>query len=311
VKRFEGLGGVRPGDLREPVCTVGVFDGVHRGHRQLLYELEVWARSVGGEGVVLTFDRHPLTVLRGEEIPPLLTLGNKLLEFERHGVDTAVVMDFAAIRDLGPREFLEEVIVGRLGCRRLLLGFDSRIGRGRAGDAGVVRKAGEALGIEVRVASAVLDKDGAKIGSSAIRTAIRGGDLERAANLLGRPYVLRGPVVHGAGRGSRLLVPTANVDVGGQVLPPDGVYLVRVFRGGQTAAGVANLGSRPTFEEGGKRTLEVHVPGWAGDLHGDVLEVRPVRLLRPERKFESADALRAQIAADLDALAQAVARGEI
>lgn len=311
MRRYEGLERLQPGDLREPVSTVGVFDGVHRGHRQLLYELEVWARSVGGEGAVLTFDRHPLTVLRGEEIPPLLTLENKLLEFERHGVDATIVLDFTAVRDLSPRAFLEEVLLGRLGCRRLLLGFDSRIGRDRAGDAAVVRKAGEALGIEVRVASAVLDKDGAKIGSSAIRAAIRAGDLERAANLLGRPYVLRGRVVRGAGRGGRLLVRTANVDVGNQVLPPDGVYLVRVFHGGHTAPGVANLGHRPTFEKGGRRTLEVHVPGWSGDLHGDVLEVRPVRFLRPERRFESADALREQIAADLDALAQAVARGEI
>jgi len=250
-------------------------------------------------------------ILRQDGIARCQRLENKLLEFERHGVDAAIVLDFASVRDLDPRGFLEQVLLGRLGCRRLLLGFDSRIGRDRAGDASAVREAGKALGIEVRVASAVLDKEGAKIGSSAIRAAIRSGDLDRAANLLGRPFVLRGPVVRGAGRGSRLLVPTANVDVGGQLLPPDGVYLVRVFRGADTAPGVANVGSRPTFEAGGARTLEVHVPGWSGDLRGEVLEVRPVRLLRPERKFDSADALRARIAADLDELAQAVARGEI
>jgi riboflavin kinase/FMN adenylyltransferase len=310
VRRFDGLARVRPGALREPVATVGVFDGVHRGHRQLLYELNVWARAVGGESCVLTFQRHPLEVLRGEPVPSLLTLENRLLEFERHAVDATVVLDFAAVRDFGPREFLEEVLVGRLGCRRLLLGFDSRIGRDRSGDAAVVREAGRALGVEVRVASAVLDREGRKIGSSAIRDAIRRGDLDRAANLLGRPFTLRGPVVKGAGRGKGLGIPTANIAVEGQLLPPDGVYLVRVFRGGETAAAVANLGVRPTFGEGA-RTLEVHIPGWGGDLLGQTLEVRPVKRLREERRFADVAALKAQIAADLEALARAMARGEI
>jgi riboflavin kinase/FMN adenylyltransferase len=310
VKRLD-LARVRPGDLRDPVATIGVFDGVHRGHRQLLYELALWARATGGESCVLTFDRHPLEVLRGEKIPPLLTLENRLLEFERHGADAAIVLDFAAIRPLGPKEFLEQVLRDRLGCRRLLLGFDSRIGKDRSGDAPRVRELGRALGIDVRVASAVLDKEGRKIGSSAIRDAIRKGELDRAANLLGRPMTLRGPVVRGAGRGTGLGIPTANVDVGEQILPPDGVYLVRVFRGADTAAGVMNLGVRPTFGGSGGRALEVHVPGWTGDFAGAILEIRPVRFLRPERKFESPAALKAQIEVDLQALAQAVARGEI
>jgi len=310
VKRLD-LARVRKGDLKDPVATIGVFDGIHRGHRQLLYELGVWARATGGESCVLTFDRHPLEVLNAERIPMLLTLENRLLEFERHGVDAAVVLDFAAIRPLGPREFLEQVLLGRLGCRRLLLGFDSRIGKDRSGDAATVREVGRALGIEVRVASPVLDRDGRKIGSSAIRDAIRKGELDRAANLLGRPWTLRGTVVRGAGRGRKLGIPTANIDVKDQLLPPDGVYVVRVFRGVDTAPAVMNLGVRPTFAGPGGRTLEVHVPGWQGDFTGEALEVRPVRLLRPERKFENVEALKAQIQLDLEALAQAVARGEI
>ena len=127
MRRFTGLGDMRPGMLHSPVATVGVFDGVHRGHRQLLYELNVWARAVGGESCVLTFARHPLEILRGTTIPSLLSLENRLLELERHAIDAAVVLDFAAIRELGPTEFLEQVVVGRLGCRRLLLGFDSRM----------------------------------------------------------------------------------------------------------------------------------------------------------------------------------------
>jgi riboflavin kinase / FMN adenylyltransferase len=310
VRRLD-LARVRQGDLRDPVATIGVFDGVHRGHRQLLYELSVWARATGGESVVLTFDRHPLEVLRGEKVAPILSLENRLLEFERHGIDATVILDFAAIRHMGPREFLSEILVARLGCRRLLLGFDSRIGKDRSGDAARVREEGSALGIDVRVASPVLDKEGGKIGSSAIREAIRKGELDRAANLLGRPMTLRGHVVHGAGRGKGLGIPTANIDTGEQILPPDGVYLARVFRGADTAPAVMNLGVRPTFGGSGKRVLEVHVPGWHADLTGEALEVRPVRFLRAERKFESPAALKAQIEADLSALAQAVARGEI
>lgn len=311
MRRHDGLAGLAPGSFRSPVATVGIFDGVHRGHRQLLYELSHWARSVGGETVVLTFREHPLSVLQGIAIAPVLTLENRLLELERHAVDAAIVLDFPAVKDLSPEEFLRTILLDRLGCRRLLIGFDGRIGKGRAGTPANLPGIGGGLGVEVRVASPVLDREGRKIGSSAIREAIREGDLEAAANMLGHPVTVRGPVVRGAGRGRALGVATANLDLGSQLLPPDGVYLVRVFRGAGTAPGVANLGVRPTFGAGGRRGLEVHVPGWSGDLYGEMLEVRFVRRLRGERRFEDAEALRAQIARDLADLARAVAAGEV
>ena len=311
MKRLGGLDSMGPDDLNEPVCSVGVFDGVHRGHRQLLYELGVWARAVGGVSCVLTFDQHPLAVLEGLDVPAILSLENRLVELERHGVDAVGVIDFAAIKELSPEDFLQQVIRDRLGCRRLLLGFDSHLGKDRRGDTGNLPEMGAALGIEVRIASPVHDKDGRKIGSRAIREAILAGELARAANLLGRPYAVRGEVVHGAGRGKGIGTATANLDLKGQLLPPDGVYLVRVFKGRETAPGVANLGVRPTFGEGGQRGLEVHVPGWTGDIYGEFLDVRLVRRLRPERRFESVEALKTQIAADVEALAQAVANGEV
>jgi len=308
MKRFDGLAELTP--LRDPVCTVGIFDGVHRGHRQLLYELRLWANSVAGDACVVTFDRHPLEVLRGIEVPAILTPENRLLEFERHGVDAVALLDFAGVKDLGPKEFIENVLIDGLGCRRLLLGFDSHIGKDREGSAANLPEIGAELGVEVRIASPVYDREGHKIGSSTIREAIRAGRLQRAANVLGRPVSLRGTVVHGSGRGAGLGIATANLDLGNQVLPPDGVYLVRVFRGAETAPGVANLGVRPTFG-GGARCLEVHVPGWTGEMYGSVLEVRLVRQIRGEVRFESVDALRAQIAEDLEALSQAVANGEV
>jgi len=309
VKRFDGIARVPAGALRDPVCTVGMFDGVHRGHRQLIYELEVWARAVEGNSCILTFDRHPLEVLKGVAVPLILDHESKLVEFERHGVDAVVTLAFAAVKDLPPDRFLRE-LRDRLGCRHFLLGFDSGIGRGRAGTAQTLPAIGAELGVEVRVASPVHDKDGLKIGSSAIRAAILEGDLERAANLLGRPFAVRGKVVPGAGRGRDLGAATANLDVAGQLLPPDGVYVVRVFHGSRTAPALANLGVRPTFG-GGARTLEVHVPEWRGELYGETLEVRPIFFLRPERRFSGAAELKAQIDADRAALARAVAEGRV
>lgn len=309
MKRLDAIEGVEGlALLNNPVCTVGVFDGVHRGHRQLLYELAVWAKAADGESCVVTFERHPLEILRGIDVPAILTPKNRLLELERHGVDAVVLIAFQSIRDLSAGEFL--IKLKKAGCTRVLQGFDSRMGHDRAEPAELPAIA-EGLGIELRIASRVAGKDGVKIGSRFIRDAIRRGDLEAAANALGRPYCLRGEVVHGAGRGRDLGTATANLDVSGQVLPPDGVYLVRVFHGALTAPGVANLGVRPTFGEGGARGLEVHVPQWSGDMYGDVLEVRLGRRLRDEKKFRGAEELKKQIARDLADLAQAVAAGEI
>jgi len=311
VRILRGREAAAQADFTRPVCTVGIFDGVHRGHRQLLYELGVWAQAIDGTPSVVTFDRHPRTVLFGEEIPMILTLEHRLLELERHGVEAAFVLDFASIKDLSAENFLKEVLRDEIGCRHLLLGFDSHLGKGRDGTPATLPDIGKRLGIEVRIASPVRDKEGDKIGSSAIRAAIEAGDLERAANVLGRPVCLRGTVVHGAGRGGALGAATANLDVTGMVLPPDGVYLVRVFLGSETAPAIANLGVQPTFGKGAPRRLEVHVPGWERDLYGKTLEVRLLRFLRPERKFDGPEELREQIERDLAELARAVEAGEI
>ena len=312
MRRIAGTEALLVGEpLREPVCTVGVFDGVHRGHRQVFYEMRAWADAVGGQTCIVTFDRHPLEILRGVSIPLLMTLEQRLLEFERHGIDAVLLLDFKGVKELSPEAFLKDVVLDGIGARRLLLGFDSHIGKDRAGDSATLPALGKKLGIEVRIASRVLDREGRKVGSSAIRAAIQRGDLDAAANMLGHPMTLRGTVVRGAGRGRGLGTATANLEVPGIVLPPDGVYLVRVFWGERTAPGVANLGVRPTFGGTEPRTLEVHVPGWDRDLYGEALEVRLVRLLRPEQRFEDAEALKRQIQQDLGALQQAVESGEI
>ena len=311
MRVFRGLDAAAEARLRDPVASVGVFDGVHRGHRQLLYELTVWSQSLGGTACVVTFEEHPRATLEGADVPMILTLEHRLLELERHGVEAVVLLDFASIQHLPAREFLLDVLRDRLGCAHLLLGFDSHLGKGRDGTPATLPVMGEELGIEVRVASPVRDKDGAKVGSSSIRRAIQTGDLEGAANVLGRPVCLRGTVVPGAGRGTGMGVATANLDVSGQVLPPDGVYLVRVFLGSETAPAIANLGVQPTFGEGAPRRLEVHIPEWDRDLYGEAIEVRLVRRIREERRFETPEALTAQIQSDLSELERSVAAGEI
>ncbi|MHC4939852.1 MAG: riboflavin biosynthesis protein RibF [Planctomycetota bacterium] len=307
MRVYRGVEGV---ELDNPVCTVGIFDGVHRGHRQLLYELGVWAQAIGGTPTVITFDKHPRAVLDGIEVPMILSLEHRLLELERHGVAAVLLIDFEKIKDFSAEEYLTG-LRDRLGCTHLLLGFDSHLGKGRTGTPATLPAMGESLGIEVRVASPVRDNAGHKIGSSAIRHAIRAGDLEKAANVLGRPVCLRGEVVTGAGRGVSLGAATANLDVHGMVLPPDGVYLVRVFLGAETAPAIANLGVQPTFGPGAPRRLEVHIPGWKRDLYGQTMEVRMMRFLRPEKRFDGAQELKRQIARDLEELARAVEAGEI
>jgi riboflavin kinase/FMN adenylyltransferase len=298
-------------ELQAPVCTVGVFDGVHRGHRQLLYELSTWANTVDGTPTVVTFEKHPREALTGDEVPMILSLEHRLLELERHGAGAVVLLDFAAVQQLGAREFLDSMIKERLGSERLLLGFDSHLGHNRDGTPATLPAIGKTLGIEVRVGSPVRDRDGNKIGSSAIRDAIAAGDLARAANVLGRPVCLRGEVGHGAGRGAGLGAATANLDVCGIVLPPDGVYLVRVFLDDETAPAIANLGVQPTFGQGSPRRLEVHIPGWNRDLYGQTMEVRLMQWVRPEKRFDSPDELAKQIQHDLSELQRALEAAEI
>ena len=196
MKRFFGLDELRADALRSPVCTVGVFDGVHRGHRQLLYELRLWANSVDGEACVITFDRHPLELLKGISVPRILSRENEVQELKRHGVDAVATLDFAVVKEFSPEVFLKDVLVGRMGCTRLLLGFDSRVGKGGAGTAANLPAMGERCGVEVRIASPVYDKGGKKIGSSAIRDAIRDGRLPEAANLLGFHHELTEFIPH-------------------------------------------------------------------------------------------------------------------
>lgn len=289
--------------LGAPVVTWGVFDGVHRGHRRVLETVRDWAREVRARSVAVTFDRHPSEVLSGQPVPLLVPLDERLRRIGEIGVDFALVIPFTPeFARQSAEEFVRDVVAGRLRARGIVLGHDSRFGRGREGDLELLARLGRELGIEVRRCDPELHQ-GRPLSSSLIREAIAAGRLQEAALLLGRPPVVIGTVVRGDRRGTLLGFPTANIPLGRLVRPPAGVYAVEVPLEGRIYRGVANLGRRPTFESGGTEILEVHLldyPG--GDLYGRTLEVRFLRRLREERRFENVEALRRQIQADIESV---------
>jgi riboflavin kinase/FMN adenylyltransferase len=287
------------GDVGATV-TVGTFDGVHLAHRAVLQETVRRAGAAGRSSVVVTFDPHPVEVVRPERAPQRLTT-----EVERRaalaaaGIDHALVLRFDdALAALPPEQFVRHVLHGRCGMRELVIGYDHGFGRDRSGGIDTLRAIGETDGFEVVVVPPV-EVDGEVVSSSAIRRLIAQGDLAAAARMLGRRYDLVGQVGSGAGRGRRHGVPTLNLTgiPDRKLLPPDGVYAVRVeWRGGQ-AGGMMNQGPRPTFGET-ERTLEAHLFGVNEDLYGEWVRLEWVARLRDTRQFASTGELTGQLERD-------------
>jgi riboflavin kinase/FMN adenylyltransferase len=285
--------------------AIGIFDGVHRGHRRVIDALTRGARDLDAKSVVLTFDPHPAAILRGSAPPALCDLEERLAWLGRSTIDVCVVQHFdSTFADQSPREFLERVSTGR-DLAGLVMTQESAFGRQREGGLDAVRRLGPVLGFRV-LEVARLESHGAALSSTRVRGLLEDGRLADVARLLGRPYSVIGSVVRGDGRGHELGFPTANLRFDGPVaLPPDGIYAVRVGWGGDDVLspmerrdGVASLGVRPTFENDGARVLEVHVLDFDGDLYDERMRVEFVRLLRGERRFASADALVTQMDRD-------------
>lgn len=286
------------------VVAVGVFDGVHLGHQRLLHQLLEMASALQGVPTVVTFGNHPDEVLRGEAPPLLVSVPHRLRLLRRAGVERLVLLTFEPrLQNMTPREFAERILVRSLRARGLLLGYDSALGKDRAGTPQCFRELGVELGFEVH-AGTPFEVDGQPVSSTAIRAAIQRGDLALAHRYLGRFPGAFGTVVHGASRGRGLGFPTANVVCEPAVLPPPGVYAVEALVDGKAWPAAANLGTRPTFGDrpGGDVLLEVHLLDFEGDLYGRELEITFRRLLRPERRFANADELRQQIRRDVEAV---------
>jgi len=288
------------------VVTIGMFDGVHRGHGRAIKALARVAEQQGAKSVVLTFDPHPAEVLRGSAPPQLCPSAEKLARLEAAGIDITVVQPFDhQFADQDPEEFLARLRKGR-NLVAVVMTAESAFGRDRTGILPTVKRLGGAMGFRV-VEVTRLETDGGTLSSTRLRNLISHGRLADARRLLGRRYAVTGTVVAGDRRGRTLGFPTANLAFDSPAaLPPDGVYAVRASWGGRgalepayTADGVASLGVRPTFG-GGERLLEVNLFDFGGDLYGKQLRVEFVRRLRGERKFKSADALVTQMKRDAE-----------
>jgi riboflavin kinase / FMN adenylyltransferase len=287
-------GNAPPGG-RRCALTIGNFDGVHRGHRALMERVSAKAAELGVASCVLTFEPHPREFFAGPAAPARLTrLRDKLELIGAAGVNHVHVARFdARFAALPAARFVEDVLVGGLGVRWLLVGRDFRFGARRSGDYATLERSAGQHGFALEAMADVL-LEGERVSSSAVRAALQSGDFGRAERLLGRPYALSGRVVHGAKVGRDLGFPTANVPL--RRSPPlAGIYVVEVQGYGR---GVASVGRRPTVNPVAAPLLEVHLLDWQGELYGKRLRVRFLRKLRDEAKFDGLPALRDAIARD-------------
>jgi riboflavin kinase / FMN adenylyltransferase len=292
-----------PPDVRATVVSVGTFDGVHRGHRDVLDRLAARASALGLRSVLVTFEPHPLEVVNPTAAPLLLTVGEEKREvLAESGIDYVAVVPFTpTLARYAAEEFVTEVLRARFRMEHLLMGYDHGFGRNREGDVEVMQALGARDGFRVEVVPPVSIGDGRPISSTSIRRAIAGGDLERAAYALGRPYSLGGRVVPGAARGRGLGFPTINVAPPNprKLLPPQGVYAVRVQTPGGSHGGMLNLGPRPTFGEQAVG-IEAHLFDTSGDWYGAWVRVDFIARLRDTQKFSTAAALVEQLHRDED-----------
>lgn len=284
---------------RGGAATIGVFDGVHLGHQRILSALCKRARACGGPSVVLTFAVHPVVILRGLEPRLITSLPHRLRLFENHGVDECFVLPFDDdVRRLEAGDFANLVFRQLLDLRALVLGRDARIGRDRGGDVAFVQAFCRHHGIDLDVVDDYVI-DGVRVSSSRVRAAIVDGDLERARRMLGRGVSVLGTVIRGDGRGRRIGIPTANLDLHHEIRPPNGVYAAVADVAGTRFPAVLNIGVRPTFAPHGEATVEAHLLGFEGDLYGRDLELVLRKRIRGERRFDSPDQLVAQIQRDI------------
>jgi riboflavin kinase/FMN adenylyltransferase len=281
------------------VLAVGNFDGIHLGHRAILRGIVRDARAIEALAAAVTFDPHPLKVLRPGDAPPLIsTLEQRLAGLEEMGLDAALVLKFDLdLAHLPAEDFVRGILVEKLRLTRILVGESFRFGYRQAGDVRLLAELGRRWGFAVEIVPPVVVR-GEVASSTAIRRAVREGQVNRAARLLGQPFALTGKVVPGTGKGSRVVFPTLNLAADQELLPAIGVYACETRVAGRVYRSATNVGVRPTFD-GGPLTVESHLFDFSERFTSGPMEIRFWRRLRNEQKFSSVDALRAQIARDI------------
>ena len=292
-----------PRDFAPSALTIGNFDGVHYGHRQILRRVKAVAAENGWKASVLTFDPHPTRVVAPDRTPPLLTTPEtRVALMEEEGIEQVLILPFTLeLARLSPEEFVTQILVNCLGARAVLVGDNFRFGHKHAGNVGLLTELGRKLGFLVEIVPAVACR-GRVVSSTGIRELIRSGRVDLAARFLLHPYALAGSVVTGRGVGSKQTVPTLNLATTAEVLPADGVYITRTLGGdGRAWNSITNIGYRPTFGDSPELSIETYL---LDPLTGDTpshIRVEFLRRVRAERKFDTPEALRAQILSDVAA----------
>lgn len=304
VRDWRGL----PDALKGAAVAIGAFDGVHRGHQAVIAGARATADSLGVPLAVVSFDPHPRRWFQPEAAPfRLMTPDQMARALDGLGVDRLYLLPFDGdMAGMTDEQFAREVLGAGLGIKHAAVGFDFTFGKGRSGSPEALRAYGETAGFTVSVVERVDDADGLKLSSSAVREALKAGDMKRAAAILGRPFAIAGEVIHGDKRGRTIGVPTANVAMGDYMRPAYGVYATRTrLPDGRTIDGVANLGVRPMYPTDDP-LLEVWLLDFLGDLYGQTIETELVAFLRGEMAFDGLDALKIQIDADAVAARKAL-----
>jgi len=288
-------------NLQNSWLTVGVFDGVHRGHQQIIKKLTAGAHASDAPAVVLTFDPHPASVLSGHEIKCLTLPDERADLFEKLGVDVVITERFTReLSAVTAYDFMSR-LTRQLGLRHLLIGYDFAMGKGREGNAARLTEIGLELGYAVEVVPALSDESGV-ISSTEIRKLVEVGNVAEAARLLARPYSLHGPVVHGDGRGKRINVPTANIAYSREkMIPAKGIYACWAYLNDGKYQAAINIGINPTFTPDKQiPNVEAHLLDFHRDIYGENLRLEFVERLRDELKFDSVDVLVEQIWKDVE-----------
>jgi riboflavin kinase / FMN adenylyltransferase len=299
MRLYRSLDSLAALDAGEPrVVTIGVFDGLHIGHQEILRRTLAAAVASGEAAMVCSFEPMPSEFFAKGDPPARLTCFRERIELLADcGVTELFCPRFGAIRGLGPDDFVTELLVGRLNVSRVVVGHDFRYGAGRAGSVATLRAAGERHGFTVSEVEPVFS-NGRRVSSTAIREFLGAGDLASARVMLGRDYAMSGRVVHGLGLGKQLGFPTANVNLKRRIAPIDGIFAVRVSGlGAGLRDGVASVGNRPTVG-GGKTLLEVYLFDFEREIYGEYITVHFIERLREERTFADLDALKRQMAID-------------
>ena len=297
---FDGIDKIRR-PFRNPVLTIGNFDGVHIGHISLFQRVKEIDESVDGESVVITFNPHPIKVLHPSNGPPLITPHEQKVQLiEAAGIDVFIVVEFTMdFAQISAHDFVHDIIHKKVGARAVVVGPDYRFGHKREGDIPSLTKMGDELSFEVHVITD-LTANGIEVSSSTIRELILAGDLENTRQMLGRDYQVAGEVIRGRDRGGRLLgFPTANLQLIDELTPKPGVYATEVFIDGQRYEGATNIGFSPTFQNGAF-SVETHIMDFNRDIYGKVIQVRFIERLRDEKAFSGPEELSAQIHKDID-----------